>query len=434
MLLASIAGAFHPGIKKEAQKYLGEKYSKKPGELIDPLLQQLHRDKRSFNANRMLCGKLRHISRIQYHLVLRKEQREDFIDFLEINNLMWGYETYDFFVNNILVPALDKAHKRELVSFVIKQENISYVKNILKSNLNYGKPVADSVCGNIIQDKVIRWKYVLEIDYSGELFFTILCDYNNTPFNIVMNGDSFVIDSSTAFSELIATGVLLKDRPSVVFSHGDERYVFSNVSEGLFSGCLYCEKIDAGYDIQVVEPQVGKLYYLFKPDKVQIKPQQNWINIDYISCPGYTVYEVGEYKQVSGKEERRPRAEDNYKFVQMGSWISVNLDKGYSVYWSSNVLNSALLPVTTLSIGQDGKTYFRIKPTSNYLSGDIIIRDSENNDVYTEQISHDFEWDGERASYHMNGWGEITDIPMNPASISRHSNGKHLLQNSRSTT
>ena len=105
MLLASIAGAFHPGIKKEAQKYLGESYSKKPGELIDPLLQQLHKDKRSFNANRMLCGKLRHISRIQYHLVLRKEQREDFIDFLEINNLKWGYETYDFFVNNILVPA-----------------------------------------------------------------------------------------------------------------------------------------------------------------------------------------------------------------------------------------------------------------------------------------------------------------------------------------
>ena len=434
MLLASIAGAFHPGIKKEAQKYLGEKYSKKPGELIDPLLQQLHRDKRSFNANRMLCGKLRHISRIQYHLVLRKEQREDFIDFLEINNLRWGYETYDFFVNNILVPALDRAHKRELVSFVIKQENISYVKNILKSNLNYGKPVADSVCGNIVQEKVIRWKYVLEIDYSGELFFSIQCDYNNTPFNIVINGDSFLIDSSTAFSELIATGVPLKERPSVILSHGDERYVFCNVSEDVMNGCLYFEQIDMGYYIQVDEPQVGRSYYMFKPDKVNIKLQQNWKNIEYISCPGYTVYEIDEYKQVCGKEIRRPRTEDNYKFVQMGSWFSVNLEKGYSVYWRSNVLNSDPVLVTSAHTGQDGKTYFRIKPTSSYLSGDIIIRDSDNNDIYTEQISHDFEWDGERASYHMNGWGEITDVPMSSASITRHSSGKLLLQNSRSTT
>ena len=282
-------------------------------------------------------------------------------------------------------------------------------------------------------DKYPRY-YAVDIQENEVIVVDRMNNYNYFAFSFVMNGDSFMIDSSTAFSELIATGVMLIDRPSVVFSHGNERYVFSNVSEGLFNGCLYFEQIDTGYYIQVDEPQVGKSYYLFKPDKVHIKPQQNWKNIEYISCPGYTVFEVDEYKQVSVKKERRPRAEDNYKFVHVGSWISVNLEKGYSVYWSSNVLNSDLQQVTTLNVGQDGKTYFRIKPASKYLSGDIIIRDSENNDVYTEQISHDFVWDGERASYHMNGWGEITDVPMNPASISRHSSGKHLLQNSRSTT
>lgn len=434
MLLASIAGAHHPSIKKEAQKYLGEKYSKKPGELIDPLLQQLHKDKRSFNANRMLCGKLRHISRMQYHLVLRKEQRDDFIDFLEVNNLRWEYETYDFFVNSILVPALDRAQKRDLVNFVIKQENISYVKNILKSNLNYGKPAEDSVCGNIVQDKVIRWKYVLEIDYSGELFFTIQSDYNSTPFNIVLEDDIFKVDPSNSFSEVIASGVLLHERPSVVLLYNDDRYVLSNISEGQLNKCFYFERIDEGYFIQVEEPQVGQSYYLFKPNDIRLKLSQESNLIEYLSYPGYTVYDIPNYQGISVKEVRRPRTEDNYKFIQLGSWISVVLEPGLTVYWSPNILNSTLVPITSTLQGHDGKTYFRLASSGDHLSGDVIIRDSEGNDIYTEQISHDFEWDGEKATYHMNGWGEITNVPINSSSISKHSSGRFLLQNSISKT
>lgn len=425
MLLASIAGAHHARIKREAQKYLGQTYSRSVGELIDPLLQQLHKDKPSFNANRMLCGNMRHISRIKYHLVLRKEMRDDFIDFLEVNNLRWGYESYEFFINNILVPALDRAGKHNLVDFVIRQENISYVKNILKSDLCFGRPSAESLYGNSVQTKLIRWKYVLEIDYNGELFFSIQSDYNNTPFNVVMENETFKIDLNNSFSEIIASGVKLCERPSVELMHNDNRYDFCNISEG---GCLYFERIYDGYYIQVNEPQVGLAYYCFKPIGVRERIPQNGYVIEYVQYPGYTVYEIPEYQHTNRRVERRTRTEDSYNFVQLGSWISINLAEGSTIYWSPNVVNSQPVRVDYTYRGQDDKTYFRIPPYAEYISGDIIIKDSEDNEVYSEQISHAFEWDGKSATYHMNGWGEITDVPMNSASISNHSRAKLLLQ------
>ena len=373
MCLASMAGANHSRIKRKARIYLGEKNSQKTGELIEPLLQQLHKDKPSFNPNR-LCGKQRHIGRIRYHLVLQKEQREDFIDFLEVNNLKWEFETYEFFINNILVPALDKASKRDLVNFVIDQENISYVKNILRSNLNYGKPA--SLLGNTIQEKEIKWKYALEIDYSGELYFSIICDYNNTPFNITLENDEFKIDANNPFSEVIAEGVNLRHRRSVTITHNEERYVFNNLSD-TSSGCLYFEKIYEEYYLQVEEPLVGKAYYVFMPNGCNDNLPSNCVSVDYICCLGYSVFEVKEYLESSKKSIRRYKTEDCYKFVQIGTWVSVNLEEGCSIYWKPNVLNSVETQIETLYKGHDGKFYFKIPSSSvGHLSGDIFIRDT----------------------------------------------------------
>lgn len=428
MLLASIAGADHSAIKKVAEKYLGAGYSKKTGELIEPLLQQLHKDKYTFNANR-LCGKQRHMGRIRYHLVLRKEQREDFIDFLEVNDLKWGYETYEFFINNTLVPALDKAHKTELLKFVIEQGNISYVKNILRSDLNYGKPAEASKFGNTLQEKEIKWKYALEIDYSGELCFSIVCDYNNTPFNIVLDNNTFKVDSDNPFSEVIAQDVSLESRIAVTLSHNKERYVFSNLSADK-STCLYFEKIYEGYYLQVEEPQVGRQYYVFIPVGCRYKVPSSWTPVGYIQYTGYTVYDVEEYLESRKKDTPRNRAEDCYKFVQLGTWVSVNLEDGYTVFWRPNILKSEEQQITALYQGHDGKAYFKIPSCSvGHLSGDVIIKDAKQEEVYIEQVSYDFEWDGEQASYHMNGWGEITNVPINYNSTSKHSSAKLYIQN-----
>ena len=191
MLLASLQGANHRQIKEKAKEYLGENYASNPGILIDPLLQQLHTDHPCFNPDRMICGSQRHISRIKYHLVLKKSMREDFVDFIEVNNLHWQYESYTFFVNNILIPALEKAGKNELTKIIIKEENIPYVKNILRGKLNFGKKL--SQCGNDIQDKVAKWGYELYFDFDGSHSFSIICDYYNLPFNLTLNQGVFEI-------------------------------------------------------------------------------------------------------------------------------------------------------------------------------------------------------------------------------------------------
>ena len=165
MLLASLQGANHTRIKEKAREYLGEDYDSNPGMLIEPLLQQLHADHPCFNPDRMICGSQRHMSRIKYHLVLKKSMREYFVDFLEVNNLHWQYESYSFFVNNILIPALEKAGKNDLTRIIIKEENIPYVKNILRGKLNFGKKF--SKCGNDIQDKIAKWGYELYFDFDG---------------------------------------------------------------------------------------------------------------------------------------------------------------------------------------------------------------------------------------------------------------------------
>ena len=432
MYLASKVGANHREIKLLAKKYLGDDYSKKPGELVEPLLQQLHKDNPGFNANRMICGTQRHMSRIKYHLVLKTDVRNDFIDFLEINNLKWEYETYDFFINNILVPALDKAKKHNLIDFVIKQENISYVKNILRSSLRFGKPAEESTSNNIIQEKLIKWKYALEFDFKGDASFYIVCDFNNTPFCIEYDDDTseFQVNEDIPFSELIASNVELEEHPvKRLKTNQYGSYLFGNVNEGVSDWkSLYFEKINEDYYLQVDEPNEGKDYLIFNRKGCRNNREELWTRVELSNISKYDVFEASDFHSVRRKTELTKHLHDSYKLTEVGSWFSIFLGKDQTIFWSPSQLNGEEVQITNIIEGVDGKAYFRIPPSNGMrLVGDLIVRDGSN-DVLTEQISYGLEWNGEEAFYHMNGWGEITNEKLNHNKISNHTEARRYLQ------
>ena len=261
MLLASIREPDHSAIKKEAQKYLGDNYSKKPGELVDSLLHRLHTDCPAFDSDRMICGKQKNISRLKYHLVLKKKERDDFIDFLEIYNLQWKYEPYSFFINNILVPALENAGKTELARKITKEENIPYFKSILCSDLNYGKK--DSICGNVVQEKTITWYYELCFDFDGSHYFNILCDYSPVPLSF--KDGFFSVEDESSYSDSIAIGVPLKPiQNKKVENDGNVLSICNicNSSKDSYSR-LYFEHISNNVYRQVERPKKEKKYYVF---------------------------------------------------------------------------------------------------------------------------------------------------------------------------
>ena len=437
LLLASIAGTKHANINKEAKKYLGPRSNDRPGELVDMLLQQLHADVPGFNPNRMLYGSRRHISRIHYHLVQKKKDRDDFIDFIEVNNLKWEYEPYDFYINNILIPALDKAGKRGLIYFVLQDQSITYVKNLLRSKqLQFGKPKS-AFENHVVQVKSIKWRYDLEFDFSGEQCFSIVSDYYNTPFNIQLNGTEFICDPNDSFCELIASSVDLKSIPQQDFSLGTESYQIANISDGLLDGCFYFERVSNMYYRQVDTLQEGHSYYLYVPERRKVTLPQGSHPVDFITCPGYTIYEVENYIPSAAARRavsRDRRSVDQFDLVHFGSWLSIRLAEGQTLYWKPLALRGAngaaeAERVTDMILGKDGKTYFRLNWSGgSHLSADIIVKDSDGNEIHTEQISHDFEWNGESANYYMNGWGEITNSQPDAEPVHRTSNSRQLRQ------
>jgi hypothetical protein len=92
MYVAQRVGANHGRMNQFAQNYFGENGTRLAYQIHD-LFTQLNKDCPSFNHQRMVsCRELSsrvNISRIKYHLVLRKREREDFIDFIQVNNLKW---------------------------------------------------------------------------------------------------------------------------------------------------------------------------------------------------------------------------------------------------------------------------------------------------------------------------------------------------------
>lgn len=414
MYIAGIE-AKHDVIKQKAKEYLDEGYSGRPGQLLETLLQQLHKDIPDFDANRMVRGSQRNMSRMKYHLVLKKDSRDDFIDFLEVNNLKWEeYEPYDSFVENILVPALTKAGKTDLARFVTNQENISYVKNILKSGLKFGKKVEESSKQNTVQDKVIKWKFALEFDFDGDAIFSILCDYTNTPFNISLEDSNFKVQEDLPFEEIISMNVDFKEYQSKMFDTQYGRYALSNISNDW--NILYFEKINEDYYSQVDEPQDGKGYLVFVKKGRNRKNELSGTIADYMDIGGYDIYEVNNYSLPIRKQKNtKIRTTDEYRLNQVGSWFCIHIDKGESLYWLPNKVNSESETEVDIKYSmEDGKRYFRLPPSNgNWLIGDLIVRKGNVDIIMTEQISYEFKWNGENRLYHMNGWGEVSTEEQN---------------------
>ena len=429
MLLASLQGANHTRIKEKAREYLGEDYDSNPGMLIEPLLQQLHADHPCFNPDRMICGSQRHMSRIKYHLVLKKSMREDFVDFLEVNNLHWQYESYSFFVNNILIPALEKAGKNDLTRIIIKEENIPYVKNILRGKLNFGKKF--SKCGNDIQDKIAKWGYELYFDFDGSHSFSVFCEYYNLPFHLALKHGAFEISEEPSSSDYVAVNVPLAALSAKQLRYEGNKYTISNVGDGTaeYGSRFYFERISDDIYRQVEAPVCGKDYYVFIKKTARLKPfEQEWCLSDILEQE-YNVYSVQSYSAPTTERRNRVRADDTFQLNELGSWFSVALSEGQSVFWRPNQLGQDFKRLDGLIKGLNNKYYFKLSRTaSQQLSGDLIIREGEK-DVVSEQVSCDFEWGGLQTNYHMNGWGEITDSPVDDKGVKNIVTGKQHLHN-----
>ena len=430
MLLASLQGANHQKIKEKAQEYLGNDYASNPGILIDPLLQQLHSDHPCFNPDRMICGSQRHMSRIKYHLVLKKSMREDFVDFLEVNNLHWQYESYSFFVNNILIPALQKAGKNDLTKIIIKEENIPYVKNILRGKLQFGKKF--SHCGNDIQEKVGKWGYELYFDFDGSHSFNIFCEYYNLPFNLAIKQGVFEISEEPSSSDYIAENVPLAIIPSKHLSYDGNKFTISNLGDGTadYGSKFYFEHLSDDIYRQVVTPVSGKDYYVFIKKNAKLKAfEKEWVYLSDILEPDYDVYYVQSYSAPTAERRNRVKTEDRFQLNGLGSWFSIALTEGQRVLWRPNLLGQDYKPIDCLLKGENNKFYFRLSPTAaQHLSGDLLIREGDKN-IVSEQISCDFEWGGAQTNYHMNGWGEITDTPVDDKSVQIIVTGRQHLPN-----
>lgn len=422
--IAGIRGANHEIISQEVNSYLYPKADLNQnnasiGTLFNTLLQSLHKFVGSFNPDRMICGEQINMSRLKYHVVLRREVRDDFISFLEINNLEWKeYESYNFFINNILVPALTNAGKTNLIDFVINSNYIQYVQNILQSNLNYGRACADIT--NQVQERIIKWSYTIEFDSIGEVSYSIISDYVDIPFNIYYEENEFKIDENASFKEVINRNVKFTELADKIVKHDGTQYRISNISQNW--DIVYFERIADDYYRQVEEPINGKGYIILiknpeKNDKLKrISNKQNLRRADeYIKIDNYSAYEIDKIEISKRNTNNHPnrQIENEFNFHRVGTWCSINLKDNQKIYWCPGILNGEDKEISPILKGVDGKTYFRLPTALNnlHLIGNLKVK--QNSTIKNSiQVSHEIQWDGSKQRYYLNGWGEaITEKP-----------------------
>ena len=167
MYVAQKKGAVHEQMNEFARIYF-ENDTTTLATRIHDLFTQLNKDCPSFNHKRMVSKKELstkvNISRIKYHLVLNKKEKDDFIDFIEVNNLKWEDGTYKDFADYYLLPTLAEAGKNDLIKKIKIEENNPYFKNLLTlPNLNFGKPATSE---NKRQERTVYWRYELKRDFN----------------------------------------------------------------------------------------------------------------------------------------------------------------------------------------------------------------------------------------------------------------------------
>lgn len=433
MYLASSEGPNHTMIRDRAKQYLGEGYRGRVGELVDELMQKLHRDRKSFNPDRMVCGNQRQMSRIKYHLVLKSDVRKDFIDFLEVGNLQWDECSYTDYANNILLPALYRAGKRQLIEIVKKTEYIPYVKNILLSDLDWGKSPNESVCGNARPIKDVKWKYEMELDYDGNPCFYISIDYS-IPFGVRLEDSRFI--KTDEKQEYIASGITFEElEPSVIEQDGFE-YHFFNLSQdekGKWNKEIFFQQVGERYYHQVAAPIEGKKHVMFIREGVRgIDNLTNGLTESQIQLGGYCLYTIDSFSNSNPNRNRRQNnmniVNERFELEGLGTWFCIHLDDGQHAYWYPDLVNVSDNEIKTAIHAPNGKTYFRLpRNHDEFISGNFMVKDEQGGVLVSEQIKGNFLWNGHQAKYGINKWGEAIEggsIPRREAGTNAH----HLLR------
>ena len=420
MYIACKRGANHANMNNEARIYLGLNYRGDFGHLIESLFVKLNQFYPSFDPDRMVCGQQRYISRIKFHIVLPITQRDDFIDFVELNKIKWEDEHYIDFANNYLIPALANANKRNLIEKVTKEENIPYFKSILRSHLNYDR--AESRCGNTVQTRQLKWRYELYFDFDGNPSFYILPLFS-TSFGIIISNGKINIDGNSELSEYLSSNVTFSCVSSYDFTVNNIPYNLSNIADnnGRWNRELYFELVGENIYHQKTDLLPGHQYLKFvsTTQRGNNTVDDNWQQVDInVDIPNYDVFECRDYQPAALARRNRERLQDAYDLYGIGSWFSVCLTGDQKIYWKPDMVGSEPVQIRNTFLGQNGKTYFQLPRNNNYsLIGTLYIAINIDNPQLSQRISISFDWNGRQSRYSMNGWGEPTEDIIQPDNL-----------------
>lgn len=408
MYVAQKEGAAHEQMNEYARKYFEDDTTTLATRIHD-LFTRLNKDCPSFDHQRMVS--LRelstrvNISRIKYHLVLKKKDRDDFIDFIEVNNLKWEEGTYKDFADSYLLPALAEAGKRELIDKVKIEENNPYFKNLLTlPNLHFGKPATSE---NKRQVRTVYWRYELSFDFNtGEPVFIMTT--GDALGGITFDGEKFNYDSnSSEISDPLGYDVLLQAIGEFKYRIGDNHYSLKNIAS---SKTFYFESASQDYFHQAAEVIPGKHYLQFVPKKKrgQNVCPEGWEPVTDFSVSVFDIYETHCYqgKEVS-VDIKKDKVTDQFCFYRIGSYCRILLYEDEQVWWEPNVLGSHSEKIETFS-GADGYTYFRLNTNKGTLciSGSVSVKSKDQKYILmNESVYFKPRWDIKTQRYHIDGWG-----------------------------
>ena len=431
MYVAQKKGAVHEQMNEFARNYF-ENNTTKLATRIHDLFTQLNKDCPSFNHQRMVSHRTLsikvNISRIKYHLVLKKKEKDDFIDFIEVNNLKWEDGTYKDFADSYLLPSLAKAGKKNLIDKVKIEENNPYFKNLLTlPNLQFGKPATSE---NKRQVRTVYWRYELYFDFNTEdpVFIMTTGDALG---GITFDGNNFKHDpNSCEVADPLGYNVSLQTIVDFNYNIKGNLYSLKNIAS---SKKFYFESASQNYFHQVPEVIPGKHYLQFVPQKkrgLNVCPE-GWNTVTNYSVPGFDIYETHCYqgKEVS-VDIKKDKVTDRFGFYRIGSYCRITLQADEQLWWEPNVVGSPSEKIETF-FGADGYTYFRlnINEGSLCINGSVSVKSSDEKYVLmSESVYFKPRWNIASQKYYIDGWGNtvLNALPISNTTIGNATASKQL--------
>lgn len=432
LYVGAIKGADHGEMKDMAEPYLGYK-PRNFGEFVEDLMTSLQGTHRNFNPNRIIEGGAatrRYINRIKFHIVLSPERRQELVDFIELNKIIWHEEeSYVQFVNREFIPSLIDGGLRDIAEKAKQESLASYFKSIFRSDLNYNRDI--EINTRIRKD--IFWYYKLYFDYDGSFAFSMVTDgylpaaleYTNAHF-------TFSYDA-TSITEVLAKNVQLAvlDQETVTYQNID--YTIRNISRD--NHCLYFKETGRNIYYQVDRPQEGCDYLVYVKDGSRLSSSFAQTEVVDIPVAGFTAISA----QNCSIPQRQQRQQQNemlaaaFDYYRIGPWVRAKLLDNYELYWISNEFEAQekLIPRDSIIRKDDGYCYFRL-PVNLYnsINGTLYVRNNTGRtlqDIYVvPEENVRFNWNGLDRRYYINGWGEVSDTQMQQNNLVRMSGGHYI--------